>query len=915
MTSQHHKKSDRLLPDPVIRSLTALFMAAGLIFLSSCAPKKKAFFRSSRPNDVQRTWVGPDFWANRLQDWQLNEGRLECLVSDAAKPYRTVHLLTRAVAEETGDLTMRVKIGLLPSPQSADEAAAGFLIASGPDLDYRAAALIHHSPGPGAGLFAGIDGLGRLFIKDMSKGGDILIADQREEEWQEIELQIVLSSDRSGWALSLSSHLASDGSQIKKISRESPEAASFKGSLALVSHPGTEGNTARFWFKDWEVEGSLLKSYPDRNCGPILSTQYTLSDGRLNLTAQLLPIGERDNRGVTLEIKEQGRWKAVAETEVTAPGWTASFRLDTWDDSRDVPFRVCYDLKQGPAGRSFTREGTIRHNPLDQEVFTVAAFTGNHNAQAGVDRRTFPWDKGLWFPHADIIRHVRQQNPDFLFFSGDQVYEGGSPTAADFNHPILDYLYKWYLWCWAFRELTADIPAVAVPDDHDVFHGNLWGAGGRATTSGTSGAEAQDSGGYKLSPDFVNMVERTQTSNLPPPHDPTKVEQGIGVYYCAINYGGISFAVIEDRKFKSAPKALLPKAEVWNGWPQNEHFDPKTEADVPGAVLLGERQLSFLEDWASDWSNGIWMKAVLSQTLFSNVATLPEGAKSGSIIPSLPYLGADDYAENDRPVADMDSNGWPQSGRDRAIRAMRKGFAVHICGDQHLGSTIRYGLDQWRDSGFAICVPSVANFWPRRWYPSRPGKNPPPGSPRYTGDFEDGFGNKITVLAVSNPTRTDREPQRLHQRAPGYGIVRFHRATREIVLENWPRWASPLTDKPYPGWPVRTFQKDNYARTPAGYLPAITVVGLENPVFQVVDQAGGEIIYTIRSKTSRFTPMVFEEGTYTVRVGEPGTDSFRSLANLSPTKKANQTEITISFDDPSGGSSEDRAGEKSGISL
>ncbi|NIR43692.1 MAG: hypothetical protein GWM93_16525, partial [Gemmatimonadetes bacterium] len=47
-------------------------------------------------------------------------------------------------------------------------------------------------------------------------------------------------------------------------------------------------------------------------------------------------------------------------------------------------------------------------------------------------------------------------------------------TAADLEHPFLDYLYKWYLWCWAFRELTAEIPTVTIPDDHDVYQGNLW---------------------------------------------------------------------------------------------------------------------------------------------------------------------------------------------------------------------------------------------------------------------------------------------------------------------------------------------------------------------------------------------------------------------------------------------------------
>ena len=40
-------------------------------------------------------------------------------------------------------------------------------------------------------------------------------------------------------------------------------------------------------------------------------------------------------------------------------------------------------------------------------------------------------------------------------------------------------------------------------------------------------------------------------------------------------------------------------------------------------------------------------------------------------------------------VADLDSNGWPQTGRNKALRAIRKAGAVHIGGDQHLPTVIQ----------------------------------------------------------------------------------------------------------------------------------------------------------------------------------------------------------------------------------
>jgi len=814
---------------------------------------------------------------------------------------RTVHLLTRRIAERKGNFTASVITGVInPSSPPSPDAATGFLIGAGADMDYRAAALIHYSSGDGGGFFAGISGDGKLFIRDFFKENEFIsIQDSPSVFPKNVVLELSAEFKKGGYTLTLLCRNPLNQKEINQLIYEGIDGYRLTGNIALVSHPGTGERTAGFWFEDWLLAGNKIDVFSERNCGPILSTGYTLSQNVLKLTAQLLPLGTNDTKDVNFQIKKDAQWRTISTSRIREPGFTAPFKIRNWDSSQDIDYRVAYSLKTAKnILEEYYWEGTIRHDPLEKEEMVVAAFTGNHNvSKPGVERGTFHWNTDVWFPHLDIVQHVAAQKPDFLFFSGDQVYEGASPTGADLSQPYLDYLYKWYLWCWAFRDLTRDIPSVAIPDDHDVFHGNVWGENGKAAVDGLSGANAQDSGGYKLPPEFVNMVQRTQTSHLPDPFDPTPVQQEIGVYYCSILYGGISFAVVEDRKFKSAPKQLLPAAQVRNGWAQNPNFNAKESGDVPGAKLLGDRQLDFLEHWASDWSSGIWMKVLLSQTLFSNIATLPEGALSGSIIPSLEVLPIDGYAENDRPVSDMDSNGWPQSGRDMAIKTIRKGFAVHLSGDQHLGSTIRYGVDDWNDSGYALCTPSIANFWPRRWYPNAPGKNRSPGSPRYTGEYEDGFGNKITVHAVSNPHISGKEPAGLHDMSPGYAIARFNRITREISLENWPRWADPENPehRPYPGWPVKFYQEENYGRTAVAYLPEFVVEGITNPVFQVIDERTNEILLTIRAKTNTYKPKVFRNGVYTVIIGEPGTSKIKTLKNVQSVGIHEQRRQTISF--------------------
>ncbi len=873
-----------------------------ILFFSSCQTVQEST-TYNWDNTFDRTWVGPEFWANRLQDWEIQKGRLHCKIAD---PMRTVHSLTHSLDTLNGDFSLTVETGILNYNDSiATDAATGFLIGAGSDLDYRAASLIHNSYGKSAGLFAGLDFEGKLFLRDFEQEWAFYDRKKLEIPNQFDQLKLTLSV-KHNTATNLYSLLISvlneSGELIGELEVQSLPKEKFVGNIALVSHSGSGKNTGRFWFNNFQITGSKIKTNPNRNCGPIICAQHTLNNGILKLTAQLMPLGSEDNQKVSLKIKQGNSWVNKAESQLITPGFTVPFKILDWDEQMDTPYRLTYQLtnKDG-IPETYDYEGVIRKNPLGKEEIILAGFTGNHNnvrpnreKWGGIDVGKFPWDWGLWFPHNDIVNHVKKHQPDVLFFSGDQVYEGASPTFADRKNAHLDYLYKWYLWCWAFGELTAEIPTVTIPDDHDVYHGNIWGAGGKATPEGLYGAAAQDKGGYKMSPDFVNMVQRTQTSHLPDPYDPNPVLQDISVYYSNWNYGGISFAILEDRKFKSAPSPLLPEGNIINGWALNEQFNAKTQSDHPEAKLLGDRQLAFLENWVADWSNGTQMKAVLSQTIFSNVATLPANELNDAVVPRLPILQKFQYPPIDRPVSDMDSNGWPKTGRDKALGLIRKAFAVHIAGDQHLGSTIQYGIEDWKDAGYALCVPSIANFFPRRWMPRNCGQNRHFAAPCYVGDFEDGFGNKMTILAASNPMFPQKRPIELHGKSPGYGIAKFNKSKREITFSNWPRFANPEQDKPYEGWPITFSQDENFGKKIFGWLPELTIEGIENAVVQVFSE-DESLLYSIRIKGNSIKPKVFEEGVYSIKVGEPDENNWKKFENLVPKDSTQNSSLKIQF--------------------
>jgi alkaline phosphatase D len=195
-----------------------------------------------------------------------------------------------------------------------------------------------------------------------------------------------------------------------------------------------------------------------------------------------------------------------------------------------------------------------------------------------------------------------------MFFAGDQIYEGYGGFGVirlPVDRAMLDYLRKWYQFGWTWRHLLKDRPSVILPDDHDVFQANLWGAGGRATLR-------PEAGGYTMAPAWVKAVERSQTAHLPDAVDPSPVAQGIGVHFTTLHWGGVPMLILEDRKWKTGPDSILSPT-------RREQLSPE-EVDAEGAQLLGERQERFLMAWAKTTQHAP-LRMVLSQSIFCKAHT------------------------------------------------------------------------------------------------------------------------------------------------------------------------------------------------------------------------------------------------------------------------------------------------------
>ena len=153
---------------------------------------------------------------------------------------------------------------------------------------------------------------------------------------------------------------------------------------------------------------------------------YTQDRGVLKMTAQLYPLKPGEELAARLEVQRDGEWKEIAKTPVVLPGWSAHFRVEKWDAT------------QGRAvSRAAWGDGDVR---------------GTHPARPdrqGRDRRREYVVQLAAARRASGPRsssNLKAQNPDLLFFAGDQTYRHTEHTAG------------WIEFGLQFREVMRDRP-------------------------------------------------------------------------------------------------------------------------------------------------------------------------------------------------------------------------------------------------------------------------------------------------------------------------------------------------------------------------------------------------------------------------------------------------------------------------
>lgn len=487
----------------------------------------------------------------------------------------------------------------------------------------------------------------------------------------------------------------------------------------------------------------------------ILWTQYCQHLDTMKLMVHLdadptEPVSEL----VTLWTKGEGEWEQLGSRKIYTLAATALFEMREWPKHRKLSYKVT-------CGES-SFEGVFRAEPKPDTPLRLLGISCL---------------KDIGWPWKEAVAELIEQDPDLVYFSGDQIYENdyGSPhivstTPEEVPAGMMNYLEKYRQFGLAFRDLLRDRPSIMITDDHDVFENDLWGKGGLLMDG------HRTTGGYRNHPNWVNGIEFTQTGVLPDPVNKGPHGAGMFAYYTSVEYGGVRFAVIEDRKFKSPPSEVIsepiissthkpkPNSDAGIEVVRDRDYDC-TQLDREELQLLGPEQEAFLKKWSGE---------------------LKESGQLGAILSSSPWAHIAMYTQDS---ADLDSNGWPQSGRNRGLAAIGDAPVVMIHGDVHLGTLFRHGRTQWNDGPVSYSLPAFSSNASRRWEPYEAGGNRAPDSPENTGQFLDRFGNKMTVYGAGNGLN-------------GYGMIIFDQAKKEITMEFHPmnEERKPMKADVY-GWP------------------------------------------------------------------------------------------------------------------
>ena len=296
------------------------------------------------PSNVTRPWVAPEIWTTPMMDWQLNDGRIEVVQGGRG---HDLQLLTHQMRSGNGRFSMSVRTGSLRDPSQENSLGATgfrFAVTGAMPEEYRSNLFGSN------GVNAGVTTDGRLFVGNKFSSSSI---DASHLEDIRLEIEINCRGVNAEATIKALPGTGS-GSALGEFSA-SIKSDPLIGNIGLFCGPidnSGQSNASRraggsgdfrFWFRDWSVSGNKIKEKKAQTFGPLLWSQYTTTDNILKMTAHIAPIGRGENKTVVLSLKDGDNWKSVQSGSIDPLSRTAHFRIEDWDSSKDVEYRLSFN--------------------------------------------------------------------------------------------------------------------------------------------------------------------------------------------------------------------------------------------------------------------------------------------------------------------------------------------------------------------------------------------------------------------------------------------------------------------------------------------------------------------------------------------------------------------------------------------
>ena len=268
-------------------------------------------FRADFKKINDRVWIGSSFWAVPMEDWEIKSDRLE--FSGVEKQSR-LHILTHVLGERKGDFVLSGDLGLLED--KGNKGAVGFAVGIKDNTDPESVKAACYF---GKGVSVGVNLNGEIYIDD--KKAEL----PNGFGFQKFSLKLEGRNNGSQTELIL---LANDANG-KTVTLKHEVTGALDGLVAL-ENKGDQKGESTFWWSDMQLAGTMVEYKPENSFGPILWAMYTLSRGRLKLTAQLPPVGIKDSQKVELELFKNGKWVKEAMVEIDPVSFTSIFTIDNF---------------------------------------------------------------------------------------------------------------------------------------------------------------------------------------------------------------------------------------------------------------------------------------------------------------------------------------------------------------------------------------------------------------------------------------------------------------------------------------------------------------------------------------------------------------------------------------------------------